>query len=153
MTIQIWLKLLQLLRDPVSNQFALFTNCRCPPSAKSTVHHRLKIWTISLGRGSFFSHGKFLQLFIELTDLMVQFWEPWYFFSDDTPFEGGIFKIKLSISKEYPSLPPKGHFMTKVFHPNVNPDSGEICVNTLKKDWTPNLGLKHILLVGIHRFF
>lgn len=65
---------------------------------------------------------------------------------DDTPFEGGIFKIKLSISKEYPSLPPKGHFMTKVFHPNVNPDSGEICVNTLKKDWTPNLGLKHILL-------
>ncbi len=24
--------------------------------------------------------------------------------------------------------------------------SGEICVNTLKKDWKPDLGIKHILL-------
>ena len=35
--------------------------------------------------------------------------------------------------------------MTKIFHPNVGP-SGEICVNTLKKDWKPDLGIKHILL-------
>ena len=25
--------------------------------------------------------------------------------------------------------------------------TGEICVNTLKKDWTPDLGIRHILLV------
>ena len=25
--------------------------------------------------------------------------------------------------------------------------NGEICVNTLKKDWTPDLGIRHILLV------
>ena len=72
------------------------------------------------------------------------------FFSEGTPFEGGVFKINLSISKDYPLSPPKGHFVTKVFHPNVNEDSGEICVNTLKKDWTPNLGLKHILLVSCY---
>lgn len=41
--------------------------------------------------------------------------------------------------------PPKAYFMTKIFHPNVSRD-GEICVNTLKKDWKPDLGLKHILL-------
>lgn len=35
--------------------------------------------------------------------------------------------------------------MTKIFHPNVS-DRGEICVNTLKKDWKSDLGLKHILL-------
>eukprot|EP01121_Diplochlamys_sp_Union-15-3_P016445 TRINITY_DN5586_c0_g1_i1.p1 TRINITY_DN5586_c0_g1~~TRINITY_DN5586_c0_g1_i1.p1 ORF type:complete len:134 (-),score=27.66 TRINITY_DN5586_c0_g1_i1:13-372(-) len=35
--------------------------------------------------------------------------------------------------------------MTKVFHPNVS-DKGEICVNTLKKDWKENLGIKHVLL-------
>ena len=40
-----------------------------------------------------------------------------------------------------------GYFLTKVFHPNVA-DNGEICVNTLKKDWKPNLGIKHVLLVG-----
>ena len=39
-----------------------------------------------------------------------------------------------------------GFFMTKIFHPNVA-SNGEICVNTLKKDWKSDLGIKHILLV------
>ena len=38
-----------------------------------------------------------------------------------------------------------GFFLTKIFHPNVGPN-GEICVNTLKKDWKPDLGIKHILV-------
>lgn len=29
-----------------------------------------------------------------------------------------------------------GFFITKIFHPNVS-EKGEICVNTLKKDWNP----------------
>jgi len=36
---------------------------------------------------------------------------------------------------------PKGYFLTKIFHPNVG-QQGEICVNTLKKDWKPDLGIK-----------
>jgi len=40
-----------------------------------------------------------------------------------------------------------GFFLTKIFHPNVA-SNGEICVNTLKKDWKPELGVKHILLVS-----
>ena len=38
--------------------------------------------------------------------------------------------------------------MTKIFHPNVA-SNGEICVNTLKKDWKAELGIKHILLVRL----
>ena len=38
-----------------------------------------------------------------------------------------------------------GWFATKIFHPNVGP-SGEICVNTLKKDWKSTYGIGHILL-------
>ena len=38
-----------------------------------------------------------------------------------------------------------GFFLTKIFHPNVS-SRGEICVNTLKKDWKSDLGLKHVLL-------
>ena len=30
--------------------------------------------------------------------------------------------------------------------------TGEICVNTLKKDWTPDLGIRHILLVSENTF-
>ena len=36
--------------------------------------------------------------------------------------------------------------MTKIFHPNVS-KAGEICVNVLKKDWKPDLGIRHVLLV------
>nr|XP_047143888.1 ubiquitin-conjugating enzyme E2 S isoform X2 [Hydra vulgaris] len=63
----------------------------------------------------------------------------------DTPYEGGLFKMKLVLGKDFPQSPPKGYFLTKIFHPNVA-KNGEICVNTLKKDWNADLGLKHILI-------
>ena len=54
----------------------------------------------------------------------------------DTPYEGGTFRVKLFIPSEFPQVAPKGYFMTKIYHPNVS-EKGEICVNTLKKDWNP----------------
>ncbi|KAG1364498.1 putative Ubiquitin-conjugating enzyme E2 22 [Cocos nucifera] len=63
-----------------------------------------------------------------------------------TPYENGIFHMKLLLSHDFPQSPPKGHFMTKIFHPNIA-TNGEICVNTLKKDWNPSLGLRHVLTV------
>ncbi len=42
----------------------------------------------------------------------------------------------------------KGYFVTKIFHPNVS-KTGEICVNTLKKDWKPELGIRDVLLVSL----
>ena len=39
-----------------------------------------------------------------------------------------------------------GYFLTNIFHPNVS-KAGEICVNTLKRDWSPTMGLRHILVV------
>lgn len=62
-----------------------------------------------------------------------------------TPYAGGLFKMKLVLGKNFPSEPPKGFFLTKIFHPNVA-SNGEICVNTLKKDWTADTGIKHLLL-------
>ncbi|XP_065065732.1 ubiquitin-conjugating enzyme E2 S-like [Rhopilema esculentum] len=62
-----------------------------------------------------------------------------------TPYEGGLFKMKLVLGKDFPTAPPAGFFITKIFHPNVAAN-GAICVNTLKKDWKSELGIKHILL-------
>ncbi|KAJ8037886.1 Ubiquitin-conjugating enzyme E2 S [Holothuria leucospilota] len=62
-----------------------------------------------------------------------------------TPYAGGYFKVRLVLGKDFPRAPPKGYFLTKVFHPNVA-SNGEICVNTLKRDWKADLGLKHLLL-------
>lgn len=63
-----------------------------------------------------------------------------------TPYENGVFRMKLLLSHDFPQSPPKGYFLTKIFHPNIA-TNGEICVNTLKKDWNPSLGLRHVLLV------
>lgn len=54
--------------------------------------------------------------------------------------------MKLVLSSDFPQAPPKGYFITKIFHPNVAA-SGDICVNTLKRDWKPEYGLAHILTV------
>ncbi|KHN22604.1 Ubiquitin-conjugating enzyme E2 22, partial [Glycine soja] len=63
-----------------------------------------------------------------------------------TPYDNGVFRMKLLLSRDFPHSPPKGFFLTKIFHPNIA-TNGEICVNTLKKDWNPNLGLRHVLIV------
>lgn len=55
--------------------------------------------------------------------------------------------MKLVLGKSFPAEPPKGFFVTKIFHPNVA-SNGEICVNALKKDWNPKLGIRHVLLVS-----
>lgn len=65
-----------------------------------------------------------------------------------TPYAGGVFRVKLLLAKDFPATPPKAFFVTRIFHPNVAAN-GEICVNTLKRDWKPDLGIKHILLVSI----
>lgn len=65
---------------------------------------------------------------------------------EGTPFEGGAFECKLVLGQDFPTVPPKGVFNTKIFHPNVS-KSGEICVNTLKKDWNASLGISHVLTV------
>lgn len=64
----------------------------------------------------------------------------------ETPFHGGLFQMKLVFGPDFPSAPPKGYFITPIFHPNVA-KNGEICVNTLKKDWKSDCKLSHILMV------
>eukprot|EP00294_Goniomonas_avonlea_P011566 CAMPEP_0114555754 /NCGR_PEP_ID=MMETSP0114-20121206/8922_1 /TAXON_ID=31324 /ORGANISM="Goniomonas sp, Strain m" /LENGTH=196 /DNA_ID=CAMNT_0001740909 /DNA_START=66 /DNA_END=656 /DNA_ORIENTATION=+ len=63
-----------------------------------------------------------------------------------TPYEGGLFRMRLCFGADFPSAPPKGFFTTQIFHPNVS-KNGEICVNTLKRDWKADHTIKHIFQV------
>lgn len=63
-----------------------------------------------------------------------------------TPYEDGAFRMRLVYGSDYPAASPRGYFLTKIFHPNVSP-KGDICVNTLKRDWTPDVTVSHILLI------
>ena len=64
-----------------------------------------------------------------------------------TPYEGKYFLLKLVFSQDFPASPPRGFFLTKLYHPNIDPASGAICVNTLKKDWTAETTISHVLAV------
>ncbi|CAI5536782.1 unnamed protein product [Closterium sp. Naga37s-1] len=66
--------------------------------------------------------------------------------AEGTPYEGGVFRMKLLLGRDFPNAAPKGFFLTRIFHPNVA-KNGEICVSVLKKDWKATLGLKRVLLV------
>jgi len=64
-----------------------------------------------------------------------------------TPYEGGTYRVRICIGADFPTQPPKAVFLTKVFHPNISA-VGEVCVNTLKRDWDPQAwSIGHILQV------
>jgi len=56
---------------------------------------------------------------------------------EDTPWEGGIYGLKISFDGcDYPNKPPKVRFTCDIVHPNVYSD-GSICMDTLKDNWKP----------------
>lgn len=64
---------------------------------------------------------------------------------DKSPYAGGVFMLKIRFPNDYPFKPPKINFTTKIYHCNVN-DSGGICLDILKDNWSPALTISKVLL-------
>jgi len=65
---------------------------------------------------------------------------------EGSPFEGGTFKMKISIPDEYPSVPPKIEFLTPVYHPNIS-SNGDICLDILEAEhWNECLTIQKVIL-------
>jgi ubiquitin-conjugating enzyme (huntingtin interacting protein 2) len=65
---------------------------------------------------------------------------------EDTPYQGGVFDVDIHIPRGYPFEPPKMRFMTQMWHPNVSSQTGAICLDILKDQWSPALTVKTALL-------
>ncbi|KAJ3358610.1 hypothetical protein GGF32_010131 [Allomyces javanicus] len=63
-----------------------------------------------------------------------------------TPYEGGRFVLDIKIPDTYPFAPPVIKFETSVYHPNVSSQTGAICLDILRNEWTPVLGIAKALL-------
>ena len=66
----------------------------------------------------------------------------------DTPWEGGIFKLLVRFSPQYNDRPPEINFFTIPFHPNVDMLNGRPCLDFLDdiSCWNPEYSMSCVLL-------
>lgn len=72
-------------------------------------------------------------------------WQAFISGPDGTPYQNGIFELKIVFQNDYPFKAPKVQFITKIYHPNIN-SGGAICLDILKDQWSPVLTIGKVLL-------
>ena len=77
----------------------------------------------------------------------IMLWEAGIPGKEGTDWEGGVYRVTMEFSEEYPSKPPKCKFVPPLFHPNVYP-SGTICLSILNEEegWRPAITIKQVLI-------
>lgn len=81
--------------------------------------------------------SKALPYDIELEEGSIFQWTIAIHGPDTTPYFGGTFLVRISFPTDYPLTSPSIKIITKIFHPNVNPE-GKICLDILGSGWKIN---------------
>ena len=71
-------------------------------------------------------------------------WKACIFGPADTPWEGGVFQLRLQFSKDYPQTAPSVQFLSRMFHPNIYKD-GALCLDIIQDKWKPIYTVSTIL--------
>lgn len=66
-------------------------------------------------------------------------------------WKGAKYKFTVTVSPNYPHEPPKCHCDTQIYHPNIDMQ-GNVCLNILRADWKPVLGINAVILGLIFLF-
>uniref|UniRef100_A0A1I7TR33 UBIQUITIN_CONJUGAT_2 domain-containing protein n=1 Tax=Caenorhabditis tropicalis TaxID=1561998 RepID=A0A1I7TR33_9PELO len=67
---------------------------------------------------------------------------------EGTPYEGGTFELEIKIGTDYPYKPPTIKFLTKIWHPHVNPFNGTICLEDADNGvWPVSMSVYKVLLL------
>eukprot|EP00929_Paragymnodinium_shiwhaense_P058436 TRINITY_DN2925_c0_g2_i1.p1 TRINITY_DN2925_c0_g2~~TRINITY_DN2925_c0_g2_i1.p1 ORF type:complete len:155 (+),score=30.40 TRINITY_DN2925_c0_g2_i1:101-565(+) len=89
---------------------------------------------------------------LRMTGDTIEEWEAIVTGARDSPYEGGKFKLKITCPTTYPIAAPTITFLTRCFHPNVNFNTGELCLDILKTDWSPVWTLQYVCRAVIALF-
>lgn len=109
------------------------------------------IWKIRLDRefkeiSKLQASGQMLGIVVWTKEGNLKSWEAVIDGPTKTPYEGGKFMLSLEFSDKYPHKPPTVYFQTKIYHPNIDLKTGEICISILKQDWSPALTIEKLLM-------
>ncbi len=65
----------------------------------------------------------------------------------DTAYEGGRWRVRVALPREYPFRSPSVGFSTRVFHPNIDEASGSVCLDVINQMWSPMYELVNVFSV------
>lgn len=63
----------------------------------------------------------------------------------DTPYSNCIWDVRFTIPEGFPFSSPSVGFVHKIYHPNIDEESGSICLDTLNTAWSPTFTIRHIV--------
>ncbi|KAF2429295.1 ubiquitin-conjugating enzyme E2 H [Tothia fuscella] len=66
---------------------------------------------------------------------------------EETPFQGGNWKIHVEIPDQYPYKSPSIGFVNRIFHPNIDELSGSVCLDVINQTWSPMYDMINIFEV------
>jgi ubiquitin-conjugating enzyme E2 M len=66
-------------------------------------------------------------------------------------WKGATYHFTVTVPNNYPHDPPKVHCDTLIYHPNIDLQ-GNVCLNILRADWKPVLGINTVILGLIFLF-
>mmetsp|Transcript_17360 Transcript_17360/g.31148 ORF Transcript_17360/g.31148 Transcript_17360/m.31148 type:complete len:190 (+) Transcript_17360:119-688(+) len=74
-----------------------------------------------------------------VNDFYVKFHGP-----AESIYDGGVWKIHVTLPIEYPYKSPSIGFCNTMYHPNVDESSGSVCLDVINQAWSPMFDLLNI---------
>ena len=64
-----------------------------------------------------------------------------------TPVISKKHQVEILLPADYPRVAPRVKWLTPIFHPNIHPKSGDVCLGVIMERYMPGLGLARLTVM------